>query len=393
MTTGADPTAALLDDDTFRNDPQHLYEALRRHGITWNAQLGFWAVPTHDGVTAVSADAETFCSGRGIILPEIGVEYPAPPTIMHTDPPAHGRYRKLVQPAFAPKRIRAMEESVRGRAERLVAALPDGESVEIVQGLTAPLPLQVITDLLGIDDAQHERFLIWSDAAIPGAGDFTDEERSAHLGDMVGFLLETAAQRRADPRDDLVSTLATVTIDGDSLDDGEIAMFLVQLLVAGNETTRHALTGGLLALGERPEQWAQLRADRSLLSTVVEEILRWTTPVIAFMRTATVDTTVSGTPVRADDPLLLLYAAANRDPAEFGPTADDFDLRRAPNHHVAFGFGPHFCIGAALARLEIRTVIEALLDRFTTIDVVAQPTRSGSNVIAGIRSLDLRFHT
>lgn len=392
MSEHDDPTDALLDDATFLTDPQPVYARLRAEApVAWNRQRGFWVLSRHRDVAAASADPTTFCSGKGIILSEIGVEYPAPPTIMHTDPPAHSRYRKLVQPAFAPRQIRALEPAVLARAERLVATLPAAESVEVVAALTAPLPLQVIGDLLGVADDDHDRFLVWSDAAIPGAGDFTDEERMGHLGDMVAFLLAAATERRAAPRADLVSTLATVEIDGDRLDDNEIAMFLVQLLVAGNETTRHALSGGLVALAEHPEQWAALRRDRSLLPTAVEEILRWTTPVIAFMRTATCDVEVRETNIRAGDPVLLLYAAANRDPDEFGADADRFDITRSPNHHLAFGFGAHFCIGAALARLEIRAVLHHLLERFDSVTRSGAVTRSGSNVIAGIRRADLTF--
>lgn len=392
MTDLDDPTSALLDDATFLTDPQPVYARLRADApVAWNHQLGFWVLSRHRDVAAASADPATFCSGKGIILPEIGVEYPAPPTIMHTDPPAHSRYRKLVQPAFAPRKMRALEPSVLERAKRLVTALPAAKPVEVVTALTAPLPLQVIGDLLGVGDDDHDRFLLWSDAAIPGAGDFTDDVRMGHIGDMIAYLLAAAADRRAAPREDLLSTLATVEIDGDRLDDNEIAMFLVQLLVAGNETTRHALSGGLVALAEHPEQWNALREERSLLPAAVEEILRWTTPVIAFMRTATRDVNLRETTIRSGDPVLLLYAAANRDPDEFGADADHFDITRSPNHHLAFGFGTHFCIGAALARLEIRAVLHHLLERFTSLSLAGEVTRSGSNVIAGIRRAELRF--
>jgi len=296
-----------------------------------------------------------------------------------------------VQPGFGPRPTRELDGPVRERARLLIDALPVGDPVEVVAALTAILPLQVIIDLLGVDDDDYDRFLLWSDAAVPGTGDMTDEERVGHMGDMVVFLLGTAAERRADPRDDLVSTLATVELDGDRLSDDEVAMFLVQLLVAGNETSRNMLTGGLHALAQNPDQWAALRADRSLVPGAVEEMLRWTTPVIAFMRTATRDVEMRGTLIRAGDPTLLLYAAANRDADEFGPTAESFDITRSPNHHLAFGFGAHFCIGAALARLEARAVLEGLLDRFERIEPVGEPVRSGSSIIAGIREADLRF--
>jgi len=390
--TDEDLTAPLLDDAFYRGDPFPHYARLRAEApVAWNRQHGFWVLSRHADVMAASADPATFCSSKGILVQEIGVEYASPPTIMHTDPPAHTRYRKLVQPGFGPRQTRELDGAVRERAQLLIDALPAGNPVEVVSALTAILPLQVIIDLLGVDDDDYDRFLLWSDAAVPGTGEMTDDERMGHMGDMVMFLLGKAGERRADPRDDLVSTLATVELDGDRLSDDEVAMFLVQLLVAGNETSRNMLTGGLHALAQHPDQWAALRADRSLIPGAVEEMLRWTTPVISFMRTATRDVEIRGTLVRAGDPTLLLYAAANRDEDEFGPTAERFDITRSPNHHVAFGFGAHFCIGAALARLEARAVLDGLLDRFEEVEPVGAPVRSGSGIIAGIRRADLRF--
>ncbi len=168
-------------------------------------------------------------------------------------------------------------------------------------------------------------------------------------------------------------------------------MFLIQLLVAGNETTRNLISGGLVALAENPAQWAALRADRSLLPAAVEELLRWTTPVISFMRTATADTTIRGISVAAGDPVLLVYASANRDEEVFGPDAGELRVDRHPNPHVSFGFGPHFCLGAALARLEGRVVLSQLLDRFETLSLAGPVERTPSPVIAGVRHATLVF--
>jgi cytochrome P450 len=203
---------------------------------------------------------------------------------------------------------------------------------------------------------------------------------------MWEYLIGVAEARRAAPADDLVSVLATA-----GLSEAELAMFLIQLLVAGNETTRNLLSAGLAALAEHPEQWAALRADRSLVPSAVEEMLRWTTPVISFMRTATRATTLRGQAIAEGDPVLLVYASANRDEAVFGPDADRFRVDRHPNPHVSFGFGPHFCLGAALARLEARTVLELLLDRFGTLTLAGEVERTASPVIAGIRRAPLVF--
>ena len=183
--------------------------------------------------------------------------------------------------------------------------------------------------------------------------------------------------------------LATYEEDGEALTDDELGMFLIQLLVAGNETTRNAISGALVALAEHPEQLDRLAADPARLPTAVEEVLRWTTPVTSFMRTAVSDTDLGGTPITAGDPLLLIYAAANRDEAEFGPTAGTFDIDRTPNHHVALGHGPHFCLGAALARLELSVVLEGVAARWRRLRVAGPIVHSGSSVISGIKSAPL----
>jgi cytochrome P450 len=304
--------------------------------------------------------------------------------MMHTDPPEHTRYRKLVQPAFGPRQMRALEPVIRARTRRLLDALPSDEPVDIVPGLAEPLPLQVIGLILGVDEADHDRFLEWSEAAIPGAAPLEPTEQQRRMAAMHDYLLEVARDRRANPRDDVITALATAEIDADRLSDAELEMFLVQLLVAGNETTRHAISGGLRALAERPDQWAALREDPSRIPTAFEEVLRWTTPVIYFMRTATRHTELSGTPIRAGDPVVLLYASANRDETVFGADAGEFRSDRTPNPHLAFGFGAHFCLGAALARLEGRVLLEEMVDRYATLEPVGDVARTQSLVIAGI---------
>jgi cytochrome P450 len=187
----------------------------------------------------------------------------------------------------------------------------------------------------------------------------------------------------------VISLLANVEADGDRLDDGELAMFLVQLLVAGNETTRNALSGGLVAFSENPEQWARLRGEPHLVDPAVDEVLRWTTPVVYFMRTTTRPVTLDGQSIPAGAPVVLHYMSANRDEAEFGPTADRFDIARDPNHHLSFGSGPHFCLGAALARIELRAMLDALTERFAAVEPAGRVERSMSLVIAGVRSAPL----
>lgn len=383
----------VLDEGFLAGDPFPDLARLRADApVARHAETGAWVLTRHADVTAASRDPATFCSGKGILLMEIGAQYDTPPTMMHTDPPAHTRYRKLVQPAFAPSVMRALDAVISERARRAVAALPAGEPVDVVADLAVPFPLRVISDLLGIPEDDWPRFHEWSEAAIPGATDWPQERIAELMGEMVTYLLATAAARRADPQDDVISLLATVEVDGDTLDDTELAMFLVQLLVAGNETTRNALSGGLVAFSENPDQWAALRAAPSpsgLIGTAVDEILRWTTPVVYFMRTTTREVTVGDVTLPADTPVVLHYLAANRDEGEFGPTAGEFDIARDPNHHVAFGSGPHFCLGAALARIELRAMLDALVARFATIEPAGPVERSMSLVIAGVRRAPL----
>jgi cytochrome P450 len=396
-TTGSATADAgrLLDPSLYSGgDPFALYAELRRTApVCWVDREGggFWAVTTHPEVASIGADPVRFCSSRGILTDEIGTSYDSPPTMMHTDPPQHTRYRRLVQPGFKPSMVRLMEAGVTDKARALVAPLPVGEVVDIVSALSIPYPLQVICELLGVDGEQWPRFYEWSEAVIPGESDRSAEERAGLQAEMWEYLIGVAEQRRAEPVDDLVSTLATAESEGDQLSEAELAMFLIQLLVAGNETTRNLLSGGLVALAEHPEQWAALRADRSLLPGAVEELLRWTTPVISFMRTATRATVVRGQAIAEGDPLLLVYASANRDESVFGPDAGRFRIDRHPNPHLSFGFGPHFCLGAALARIEARVVLGELLDRFASVEVAGEVTRTASPVIAGVRQAPLVF--
>jgi cytochrome P450 len=385
-------TDPLIDDAFYAGDPFPQYARLRDEApVAWNDTTGFWAVSRWDDVMAVSTDPETFCSGRGILVMEIGASYDSPPTMMHTDPPEHTVYRKLVQPGFAPGRMRALEADVRRRAKPLVDEIEPGRPVDFVEAVAVPFPLYIISALLGMPDEDWRRFFEWSEAVIPGATDWTEEKRAALQADMHETLLATTVERRADPRDDLISVLAHVEIDGRRLSDAELTMFLVQLLVAGNETTRNMISGGLVALADRPADWERLRRDRALVPTAVEEMLRWTSPVVSFMRTATRDAELSGQSIREGEPVLMLYASANRDERQFGPAADRFDIGRDPNHHVAFGFGAHFCIGATLARIEARVLLEELLDRFEAVEPAGDVERSSSAVIAGVKRAPLVF--
>ncbi len=384
--------AHLVDPELYLNDPFPLYAQLRAEApVAWNAERGFWALSRYAEVMAAESDAETFCAGRGILTDEIGAHYDTPPTIMHTDPPEHTRYRRLVQPGFKPSVVKDLEPFIRARARALVARLPTDTTVDVVAELAVPLPIQVISQMLGLPDEDWERCYQWSEAVIPGATDWPEERRNQLMGEMIEYLLEATRARRADPGADVLTEMAHATIDGDQLSDSELAMFLVQLLVAGNETTRNLISAGMVALAERPDQWQQLRDHPDVVPSAVEEMLRWTTPVISFMRTATRHVELGDVTIAKDEPVLMLFASANRDEAVFGPNASSFDVTRHPNPHIAFGNGRHFCLGAALARLEGRAVLEELLARFAGVEPAGVVQRTGSSVIAGVRRAELSF--
>jgi len=385
-------TGPLADPSFYADDPFPLLAQLRAEApVAWNREAGFWAIASHADVLAVSKDPVTFCSGKGILLRDIGRELPdTPGALLYYDPPDHGRMRGLVQPAFAPSRIRALEAQIRARARLLLDEVNLGDTTDVVASLAVPFPLLVIADMLGVPEERLDDLHRWTDALIGLATEET-EANVLQAIEMSGYFLELIAERAADPHDDLISTLAHVEVDGEKLTNDELMMFCGQLLVAGNETTRNLLSAGLVALAQHPAQWQRLVDDRSLILPAVEELLRWTTPVISFLRTCTADTTLGGQAIRSGDPLLLLYASANRDEAVFGPTADQLDVARDHNAQLAFGFGEHFCIGAALARLEGRVFLEELLDRVATIELVGAVERLPSSVIAGVLRAPLRL--
>jgi cytochrome P450 len=365
----------------------HLRHLQETAPVAWNERGGYWVVTGYTEVHRASTDPATFCSARGILIEEIGKEYPSPPTMMHTDPPDHTRYRGLVQPAFRPSLMRRLEDQMREMVVQLVDAIPVDEPVEITEALTIPFPLWVICELLGLPRERWRECYEWSEASVPGASDISPEERLAVQTRMVTELIGATTAKRSAPGDDVLTILAEA-----GLSEFEVAMFAVQLLTAGNETTRNALSGGLAAFADNPDQWARLRDDQGLAVAAAEEIVRWTAPVIYFMRTATTDTELGGVAIAAGNPVVLHYGAASRDPLSFGLTADRFDIGRSPNPHLAFGHGAHYCIGAALARLEIRIVLEELASRFSTITPAGEVRRTMSSIIAGYRAVPLRFN-
>lgn len=379
-----------LHDPAFHaGDPFPAFRSLRdREHLHWHDTPGFWAVARHEHVVAVSRDPETFCSSRGTLLSDL--ERPIMPrqSIIYIDPPEHAKYRKLVQPAFTPGRVRALEQWIRQKVGAFLDALPAGEPFDFVDAVAAPLPLQVIAEMLGVADADREQFKRWSDAVVDAATTPTPEN-AAEAAALLTYFSTVLAERRGRPGDDVLSALVQAEIDGERLEEFDLLMFCMTLLVAGNETTRNLLSHGALALATHPEALAALRQDRALLPLAVEEMLRWGSPISSFMRTVTRDAELGGTRIREGDRLLLFYVSANRDERVFGADAEAFRVTRDATRHVAFGFGEHFCLGATLARMEGRIAFEEITTRFPRIALAGDVERLPSLLIRGIVRLPL----
>ena len=378
----------------FLGNPHPVFARLRREDpVPWyEGSGGAWCVLKHADVEAVSRNPRLFTSTRGI---QIGLEVEGmrpdmtPPTILEMDPPQHNRHRKLVIQAFTPAAASKLEPAVRRIARECLDAIEPGSTVDLVDALTVPVPMYTIADLLGVPREDRPHFKRWSDAMIAAGGGLRSADTDAALVEMLGYFQRILEARRREPRDDLVSTLANAEIDGDRLQDPEILMFCITLLAAGNETTRNLISGGTLLLARHADERRRLLREPGLLPGAVEEMLRWWTPVQSFIRVATADTQLRGREIRAGQVVLLLYASANRDEEVWGDEADRFDVARdhTRRRHLAFGFGEHLCLGAPLARLEARVVLEELLARFPAFELAGPPEMLHSRLMHGVEKL------
>jgi cytochrome P450 len=354
-------------------DPVHRYEG----------EAGeLWMITRHADVQAISKDPATFCSGRGVLLTDL--TRPALGTsIVSLDPPRHGRLRRLVSPSLSVRRVADLEDRVRAIARELLDAVDPTEVVDAVERLASPLPILVIAELVGVPREDADRFRHWSDAAVAATTDLTDEVTML-LGELYGYIVDHVRARHAEPTDDLVSVLAHGRVDGEALSDDEINMFVLTLLVAGNETTRTLVSNGLHALARHPDQRRRLVDDPALIGCGVEELLRWEAAIMSFCRTATREVELGGKMLAAGDHVLLCYQSANRDEEAFGPTADRLDVGRDPNPHLSFGYAEHYCMGAGLARLEGRVLFEELLARWPDYELAGEIERLPSRLARGV---------
>jgi cholest-4-en-3-one 26-monooxygenase len=397
------PPIDLIDQDHYEaaGPPYAAFARLRRESpIYWNAMpgdVGFWSILRYKDIFDVSLDQKTFSSARAgaILRTQQPEEYEVQKGLLiNMDPPSHTKYRRLVSLGFSGKVIRNLEQHVRDIARELIDEVAPLGSCDFVDRISAELPLNVIVELVGVPREDRRKVLDWTNRMIafddPEYGGGTPEKGMMAAAELFMYANELAEEREKHPKDDLVSILMQAEVDGERLSRADFSSFFMLLLVAGNETTRNLISGGMLALIEHPAERARLMADRALLPTAIEEMLRWVSPVNVFRRTATRDTELRGHRIREGDMVALFYASANRDDEVFAnPNA--FDVGRTPNDHLAFGIGPHFCLGANLARLEIRVMFEELLRRLPDIELAGTPERLRSYFINGIKRMPVRF--
>jgi cholest-4-en-3-one 26-monooxygenase len=397
----------LVDPERYARHgyPHEVWTRLRaEEPVAWIEAAGykpFWAVTKHADIMEVSRQPEKFSNAQGITLAREGAP-PLPPSeiLVLIDPPRHGPMRRVVNARFTPRAVRARRDDVERIARDVIANAATGDSGgegNFVERIAAPFPLGVIAWILGVPADDWPLLFRWTNEVIG-----KEDPEYRHPGETPGqtakrartelhaYFADLIASRRREPGDDLVTELLAGTVEGAPLTEPQLVAYCELLVEAGNETTRNAISGGLLAFCEHPDEWDHLRADAELLPSAADEILRWVSPISHFTRVAVADYELRGVTIRAGDQLALYYASANRDEEIFDdPFA--FRIDRSPNPHVAFGFGEHFCLGAHLARVEIETIFRHLLARLETFELAGEVERLKSAVNGSIKQLPLRY--
>ncbi len=373
---------------SFYADPHPLFDWMRANApVYWDDGTGIWGLSSYEAVMHASKDWRTFGSGQGS-RPESSV-----PSMINMDPPGHILRRRIVSAGFTPRRVQDHEPFLRRTVTELIDAVAERGSCDFVRDIATPLPMHMIGELMGLPKADHDQLLHWSDLFATGG-----VEVAAEVGPAVEayaeYTMALVNQRRGNDAEDLISLIVNAEVDGQKLSDHDLIFETMLILVGGDETTRHVISGGLEALLHAPDQLEELRRDRSLLPSAIEEMLRWVTPIQNMNRTASRDTEIGGQQIREGDRMLLLYPSANRDEAVF-ENPHHFDIHRHPNDHVAFGgFGRHHCLGAQLARLELTVLFDEILDRWTDLRLAepdTAPPRRRGNFVLGIESLPISF--
>ncbi len=401
-------------DPRFYDNPWDAYRWLRRHSpIHWDAKNEMWVISRHADVSHISRHQELYSAADGV-RPRVA----APMSIISMDDPEHTRQRRLVSRGFTPAKVRALTDHIREVSNTIIDEVAERGELDFVEELAIHVPLIVIAEMMGLDPEQRGRLYEWSDAMMAGDGAVDPDDPRLHaaavaFGEYAVMCQALIDERRANPgaNDDIISTLTAAFDEGalsridrggaavdsedllhGALTDDELFMFLVLIVVAGNETTRNALSGGLVAFSQFPEQKQRVLDDPSLWDTAVDEIIRFVTPVLTFSRTVTRDHTYSGVDFKAGDKVFMLYQSANRDEDVF-EAPDELRVDRSPNPHLAFGVGTHYCMGANLARAEVRVVFEELFRRLSDIRVPAGTAqqRGASSLVLSLERLPAVF--
>jgi cholest-4-en-3-one 26-monooxygenase len=387
--TASEQTARRIDllaGDFYGGAAREAHAWMRGNApVYFDETNGLWGIATYEGVLAAGRDPVTF-SNAGGSRPDTGPL----PWMIDMDAPDHLKRRKLVNRGFTPGRVRGREEAVRGICDELIDRVCERGECDLVTDLAAPLPMIVIGDMLGVSPDDRADLLRWSDDMLGSlSGDPGRIEAAAvAFGEYSDYARQAIAARRERPADDLISALVHAEVDGDRLDDDELVFETLLILVGGDETTRHVITGGMEQLLRHPGEKQKLLDDPGLVPSAVEEMLRWVSPIKNMHRTITRDVELGAQQLRAGDRALLLYESANFDESHF-EEPDRFDVERSPNEHLAFGFGPHFCLGASLARLEVRAMHARLLQRLPDLELAADDPLP--YFLSGPETMPIRF--
>ncbi len=388
----ARPVIDLLDGRFYAGDSHPLYAWMRGNEPVYeDLANGVWGVASYEAVLAASKDPATFSSAGGI-----RPDNPALPMMIDMDDPAHWQRRKLVNRGFTPRRVRDSEERIATICDQILDRVCERGECDFVRDIAAPLPMIVIGDMLGVEPEDRDKLLRWSDDMVSAQGGNVSEEALIQAANAFAEYAEYAGRvisdRREEPTDDLTSVLVHAEVDGDRLDHDELIHESLLILVGGDETTRHVISGGTEQLLLHPDQLRHLVSDRSALPVAIEEMLRWVSPIKNMCRTTTRDVAFFGAEVPAGRKVMLLYESANFDEEKFDDP-ERFDCTRQPNEHLAFGFGTHFCLGNSLARLEMRVMFDRLLSRLPDLelDSSAPLPRRQANFISGLEAMPVRF--
>jgi cholest-4-en-3-one 26-monooxygenase len=387
------PDVDLADGSFYAGDSRAAYAWMRTNEPVFRDRNGLAGAATYRAVIDAERNPELFSSAGGIRPDHV----PAVPQMIDLDDPVHLRRRKLVNSGFTRKRVLNLGQSIGELCDALIDAICSRGECDFVWDLAAPLPMAVIADMLGVRPDDRALLLKWSDDLVTNLSSHLSKEHQKIVMDAFiayrGYTMELIAQRRSAPADDLVSALVHAEIDGDRLSDDDIIMDVLLILVGGDETTRHTLSGGTEQLLRHPGQWDDLRAaPDKLLPGAVEEMLRWTSPVKNMCRTVTADTEFHGTKLVRGEKIMLMFESANFDEHQFSQP-EKFDITRHPNNHVAFGFGSHFCLGNQLARLELSAMTRRLLERLPDLrmaSTAALPLRP-ANFVSGLEKMPVVF--